>query len=75
MGTGCLFREVRGAGAGDATEDGEVCNRVTAKTVVAVDTAGDFTRGEEAGDHIAVGVDHFGVVIDLNAAHRVMDAG
>ena len=40
-------------------------DRVAAQAVTAVDTAGDFARGVEAGDDVAFGVQHmaFGIRI------------
>ena len=40
-----------------------------------MDTAGNFARCEQTGNHIAVGVNHLGVGVNLHAAHGVMDAG
>ena len=61
--------------ARDAAEDHKVGHGVAAQAVAAVDAAGHFTRGEEAGDDLAFGVEDVGLGVDLQAAHGVVDTG
>ena len=64
----------RGLFAGDAAKHDDVSHSVAAQAVGAVDAAGDFARREEAGDDLAVSVQHMGFGVDLQAAHGVVDA-
>ena len=72
----CLDRSVDRIGcflACDAAEDHEIGHSVAAQAVSAVNAAGHFTRGEEAGNGLAFGADHLGGGIDLHAAHGMVD--
>ena len=40
-----------------------------------MDAAGDLASRVQAGDHVAVGVQHMGVGVDHDAAHGVVDGG
>ena len=55
------------------TEDEEVREGVAAEAVAAVNAARDFTRGEKARDGFALFVENAGFLVDLQAAHRVVD--
>ena len=56
-------------------EDVDVADCVAAKAVAAVDAASDLAGCEQAGNGLAVGVEHLGVGVDAQAAHGVVDAG
>ena len=58
----------------DAAEDDDVGVGVRAEAVRAVRAARHFARSPEAGNRLVVGVEHFGLRIDLQAAHRVVHA-
>ena len=58
----------------DATEDHDIGNRVAAQTVRAMHAAGDFTSRIQTRDRLARFGQHFSVRVDLQTAHRVMDA-
>ena len=64
-----------GALGGHLAEHHDVRHGVAADAVAAVDTAGDLTGCEQAGDGVALGVDDPGLGVDLHAAHGVVDAG
>ena len=70
-----FFLLLGGSLAGDPAEGQGVGHGVAAHPVGAVDTAGDLTGGEQALDDLAAGVEHLGVVVDLQAAHGVVDNG
>ena len=60
--------------AGDAAEHHEVAHGIAADAVAAVHTAGGLTGCIQAGDDVAVGVQHLCIGVDLQAAHGVVDA-
>ena len=72
---GCSCSVVAGSSTGNAAKDGEVSNSVAAQTVCTVDAASHLTCCEQAGDDLALLVQHLGVGVDLQAAHGVMDTG
>ena len=59
--------------AGNPSEDGDIGDRAGADAVVAMNAAGDFTRGEQTWHNVAFGIQNFSVFVDFNAAHRVVD--
>ena len=58
----------------DAAEDHDIGNRVAAQTVRAMHAAGDFASRIQTRDRLARFGQHFSVRVDLQTAHRVMDA-
>jgi len=72
FGSDCVFRRIQ---AGDTAEDHEVADRVAADAVAAVHAAGGLAGCKEAGNDAAVGADDFGIRVNLDAAHGVVDAG
>ena len=56
----------------DAAVREGVAQRVAAHAVRSVDAARHFARGVEPRNHLAVTVDHPGLDVDLDAAHRVV---
>lgn len=48
-------------------------NCVSSNTVCTMDSSGYFTSRIKAGDDIAVGIKHFGVAVNLQTAHSMMD--
>ena len=59
----------------DTAEHDDVGDRVAAQAVFAVDAAGHFSCGIQTGDHASVGLYDLRLVVDFDAAHRVMHCG
>mmetsp|Transcript_50590 Transcript_50590/g.69317 ORF Transcript_50590/g.69317 Transcript_50590/m.69317 type:complete len:240 (-) Transcript_50590:923-1642(-) len=69
-----LRREVaRGAAAGDAAEDNAVQERVATQAVAAVDAASRLAGAVEAAHNALARTHALGRVVDLQAAHGVVD--
>ena len=60
--------------AGDTTECHDVSHSVSAETVAAVDTAGNFTSSEETRDNVALVVQNLSFSVDSQTAHCVVDS-
>lgn len=56
------------------TKNNDICHRVTADTVTAVDPADHFTGRKRPWQHVVVAVQHAGFGVDGYAAHGVMHA-
>ena len=61
--------------AGRPAEYDRIGQRVAAQTVASVDASGYFSGCIQTRDHIAFGIDHFGIHVDLHAAHGVVHGG
>lgn len=57
----------------NAPKGQNVSRRVTAKAVASVDAAGHFTSRVKSLDHLALGVEHLSLGVDLETAHRVVN--
>lgn len=57
----------------DSTECQHVCRGVAAKTVGAVNAAGDFAGYVEAGNYAAIDIKHLSFRIDEQSAHRMVN--
>lgn len=70
-------RELAGGGhvTADEAEGAGISISVGAKTVCAVDNAGDFAGRIEVRDHFAVDVIDIRALVDDETAHRVMHGG
>eukprot|EP00754_Rhynchopus_humris_P031361 Rhum_TRINITY_DN15333_c13_g1::Rhum_TRINITY_DN15333_c13_g1_i1::g.152460::m.152460 len=65
----------RRAGAADAAVHDAVEQRRSAEAVAAVDASGDLATAEQARHRLALGVEHLGVGVALDAAEGVVDHG
>ena len=68
-----LLRGLHNFFASDVAEDEKVRERIAAEAVAAMNAARDFARGEESRNGLPVLVENARFLIDLEAAHRVMD--
>ncbi len=60
--------------SGKGTKNNDICHRVTADTVAAMDPADHFARSKCPRQHVVVAVQHAGFGVDGHTAHGVVYA-
>lgn len=55
------------------TKNNDICHRITADAVTAVDAPDNLTRSKRSRQYVVVAVQHAGIGIDGHAAHGVVN--